>query len=76
MQQDNKQILESHKRASGIESLSRDTVLIGIFGALWGLMEITLGLTIKGLRIPMGGAVLTALFSRDCNCRSIHGYSN
>ena len=61
MQQDNKQILESHKRASGIESLSRDTVLIGIFGALWGLMEITLGLTIKGLRIPMGGAVLTAI---------------
>ncbi len=39
----------------------RDTVLIGTFGALWGLMEITLGVTLKGLRIPMGGAILTAV---------------
>jgi hypothetical protein len=35
--------------------------MIGIFGALWGLMEITLGTILKGLRIPMGGAMLTAL---------------
>lgn len=41
-------------------SIPRDTVLIGIFGALWGLMEISLGVIIKGLRIPMGGAFLTA----------------
>ncbi len=41
--------------------LSRDTVLIATFGAVWGLMEITLGVTIKGLRIPMGGALLTAI---------------
>ncbi len=40
---------------------TRDTVLIGVFGALWGLMEVTLGVTLKGLRIPMGGALLTAV---------------
>lgn len=39
----------------------RDTVLIATFGALWGLMEVTVGVTLKGLRIPMGGAILTAL---------------
>ncbi len=39
----------------------RETVLIATFGALWGLMEITVGVTLKGLRIPMGGAILTAL---------------
>lgn len=47
-------------QASSAHSL-RDTVLIGTFGALWGLMEITLGVTLKGLRIPMGGALLTAV---------------
>ncbi len=40
---------------------SRDTVLIAVFGALWGLMEATLGVFLKGLRIPMGGAILTAM---------------
>jgi len=39
----------------------RDTLTISLFGALWGLMEITVGVTIKGLRIPMGGAILTAI---------------
>ena len=53
--------MESHQQRSESASYSRDTVLIGIFGALWGLMEITLGLTVKGLRIPMGGAFLTAI---------------
>jgi hypothetical protein len=41
--------------------LSRESIMIGIFGALWGLMEVGLGGIIKGLRIPMGGAFLTAL---------------
>jgi len=41
--------------------LSKSTVLIGVFGALWGLMEISLGTLVKGLRIPMGGAMLTAM---------------
>jgi len=61
MHQNHKHLLDSQKSTSTKESFSRDTVLIGIFGALWGLMEITLGLTIKGLRIPMGGAFLTAI---------------
>ena len=61
MDQNSKQLLDSQKNTSNKESFSRDTVLIGIFGALWGLMEITLGLTVKGLRIPMGGAFLTAI---------------
>lgn len=38
-----------------------DTVLIAIFGALWGFMEISLGAILKGIRIPMGGAILTAI---------------
>ncbi len=46
---------------SGIHSTTRDTVVIAVFGALWGLMEITIGVTLKGLRIPMGGAMLTSL---------------
>ena len=44
-------------------SLSRDSVFIAIFGALWGLVEITLGVFIKGMRLPMGGAMLVAISS-------------
>jgi len=44
-------------------SLSRDSVFIAIFGAVWGLVEITLGVLIKGTRLPMGGAILTAVSS-------------
>ncbi|MBN2366154.1 MAG: hypothetical protein EH225_09230 [Calditrichaeota bacterium] len=40
---------------------SRDMAIVAVFGALWGLMEVTLGVTLKGLRIPMGGALLTAI---------------
>ena len=43
------------------ENPTRDTVLVGVFGALWGLMEVTLGVTLKGLRIPLGGALLAAV---------------
>ncbi len=42
-------------------AISRDTILIAVFGALWGLMEATIGVALKGLRIPMSGAVLTAI---------------
>jgi hypothetical protein len=42
-------------------SLSRDRVFIAIFGAVWGLVEITLGVFLKGMRLPMGGAILTAV---------------
>lgn len=40
---------------------SQDIAIVAVFGALWGLMEMTLGVTLKGLRIPMGGALLTAV---------------
>ncbi|UCF65470.1 MAG: hypothetical protein JSW33_06465 [bacterium] len=56
---DNNRIQSDTSRKSAV--VSRDTVLIGIFGAIWGLMEITIGFTLKGLRIPMGGAILTAI---------------
>ncbi|OGB70066.1 MAG: hypothetical protein A2Y94_01815 [Caldithrix sp. RBG_13_44_9] len=45
------------------QSLSRDSVFIAIFGAMWGLVEITLGVFMKGMRLPMGGAILTAISS-------------
>ncbi len=40
---------------------SREIAVIAVFGALWGLMEVTVGVALKGLRIPMSGAFLTAL---------------
>lgn len=40
---------------------AHDLSIIAVFGALWGLMEITLGATLKGLKIPMGGALLTVV---------------
>ncbi len=39
----------------------RDAARIGVFGAFWGLVEITLGATLKGFRVPMSGAVLSAV---------------
>ena len=52
---------EDSKGQKPLTPLTRDTVLIAVFGALWGLMEITLGVTLKGLRIPLGGAVLAGI---------------
>lgn len=46
---------------SKYQPTSRDAILIAVFGALWGLMEISLGVVLKGLRLPMGGAILTAI---------------
>jgi hypothetical protein len=34
---------------------------IGVFGALWGLMEVILGETLKGAQAPFSGAILTAV---------------
>lgn len=46
------------------ESISgRDTLYIAVFGALWGLLEITLGTTLKGLRIPFTGLLMASLAS-------------
>lgn len=40
---------------------SRDTLHIAVFGALWGLLEMTLGVALKGLRIPFTGFIMVAL---------------
>ena len=37
---------------------TRQLVLIAVFGALWGAVEITLGSVLKGMHIPLGGAVM------------------
>ncbi|HDQ35053.1 MAG TPA: hypothetical protein ENN14_01935 [Chloroflexi bacterium] len=39
----------------------RDLVYIGLFGALWGAMEMTLGDVLHAIRLPFSGTVLTAL---------------
>ena len=39
----------------------RDIARIAVFGSLWGVVEITIGMTLKGLRIPMAGALLSAI---------------
>lgn len=38
----------------------RDLVYIGVFGALWGAVETTVGAVLHTLNIPFSGAVLTA----------------
>ena len=54
----------SRPHSSGKDgTASRETILIAVFGAMWGLMEITLGVTLKGLRIPMGGAIMASVSS-------------
>jgi hypothetical protein len=39
----------------------RDLVYIGVFGALWGAVETTLGSVLHTLNIPFSGVVLTAI---------------
>lgn len=58
-----RKVIFSAEDVSDWSSLSRDSVFIAIFGALWGLVEITLGVVIKGIRLPMGGALLVAICS-------------
>jgi len=38
-----------------------DAAIIAVFGALWGLMEITLGTALKGTRLPFSGAILACI---------------
>jgi len=40
---------------------TRDLVLLAVFGALWGGMEMTLGAALKSLNIPLSGVLLAAL---------------
>jgi ABC-type thiamin/hydroxymethylpyrimidine transport system permease subunit len=39
----------------------RDLVYIGVFGALWGAVETTLGSVVHTLNVPFSGAVLTGI---------------
>lgn len=39
---------------------SRDTLYVAVFGTLWGLLEITLGLALKSLRVPFTGFLMAA----------------
>lgn len=40
---------------------TRELVYLAVFGALWGVVEITLGAVLKSMNIPLGGAVLAAI---------------
>lgn len=40
---------------------TRELVTIAVFGALWGLVEMSLGTVLKSLRVPMSGLVLSAI---------------
>ena len=42
-------------------AVSRETVYVAAFGTLWGLLEITLGTALKGLRIPFTGMLMASL---------------
>jgi hypothetical protein len=40
---------------------TRQLVTLAVFGALWGVVEMSFGSVIKGLQIPFSGAVLAAI---------------
>lgn len=40
---------------------TRDLVTVAIFGALWGLVEMSVGTALKSLHIPMSGMVLATI---------------
>ena len=40
---------------------TRELVLLAVFGALWGVVEMSLGTVLKSLNIPLSGAVLAAI---------------
>jgi hypothetical protein len=40
---------------------TRELAALAVFGALWGLVEISLGSALKSLNVPLSGAVLAAI---------------
>lgn len=40
---------------------TRELAILAVFGALWGLVEISLGSVLKTLNIPLSGVVLSAI---------------
>jgi len=55
------QVQRMHKTESAAGPAYEEKVIIALFGALWGLMEITLGALLKGTRLPFSGAILACL---------------
>jgi len=53
--------VQVQETASVKGSAHEEQVIIALFGALWGLMEITLGALLKGTRLPFSGAILACL---------------
>ena len=44
-----------------LQLTTRQLVTLAVFGALWGVVEISLGSVLKALNIPLSGAVLSAI---------------
>jgi hypothetical protein len=40
---------------------TKQLVTLAVFGALWGIVEMSLGSVLNALRVPLSGAVLTAI---------------
>lgn len=40
---------------------TRELVTVAVFGALWGVVETSLGAVLKGLHIPLSGAILAGI---------------
>ncbi|MFU8773240.1 MAG: hypothetical protein ACNA8H_12575, partial [Anaerolineales bacterium] len=40
---------------------TRELATLAVFGALWGLVEISLGSVLKTLNVPLSGVVLAAI---------------
>jgi len=40
---------------------TRELVLLAVFGALWGVIEITLGAVLKALDVPLSGVALSSI---------------
>ena len=58
--------LDESTMPDALEQRSRATLHVAVFGTLCGLLEITLGTTLKGLRIPFTGLIMTALVTILC----------
>jgi hypothetical protein len=49
------------KRIFTMRFNTRQLVTLAVFGALWGMVEISLGSVLNALKVPLSGAILTAI---------------
>jgi hypothetical protein len=49
------------RKETGMKFTTRQLVTLAVFGALWGLVEISLGSVLHAINIPFTGLVLTAV---------------